>query len=97
MLDNIVACVYHAGMERNGRYKTTKGLATLREQGRSVTWLARRLGVSRQYASDVLHGHYAIRRELAERIAGLLGVEADEIFAPVHQPADRVPRSRVSR
>lgn len=49
-------------------------IATIRDQGRTVSWLARRLGISRQYTSDFVHGKYAIRPEIAHRTSDLLGL-----------------------
>lgn len=62
------------------RYTATAVIPTIRRQGRSVAWLSREVGVSRQYLSDVAHGHIPVRRDFAERVASHLGVPFFLIF-----------------
>ncbi len=54
------------------RYRATTIAELIRAQGRSVAWLARQLGLSRQHTSAIVHGHVAVPEPVAERIAGLL-------------------------
>lgn len=56
------------------RYRANAVADTVRAQGRSVAWLARQLGMSRPYTSDIVHGRIVVRRDVAERIAALLGM-----------------------
>lgn len=56
------------------RYRASGVAATIKAQGRSVAWLARQIGFSRQYTSDVVHGRYVVRQEVAEKIATTLGL-----------------------
>lgn len=77
-------------MKHEQRYRTTSALATLRAQGRNVTWLARQLGLSRQYTSDILHGHTLVKRDLAQRIAATLGVPLFLAFE-VPESTENVP------
>lgn len=62
------------------RYIAIAVIPTIREQGRNVAWLSRQMGVSRQYMSDVAHGHIPVRKEFAERVASHLGVPFFLIF-----------------
>jgi len=39
-----------------------------------MTWLARQLGFSRQYTSDVAHGHRTCNQDTAERMAAAIGL-----------------------
>lgn len=61
-------------MTTPSRYKARQIAQTIREQGRSVTWVARQIGVSRQYTSDVVHGHRTVTEPMARRISGVLGM-----------------------
>jgi transcriptional regulator with XRE-family HTH domain len=63
------------------RYRATNVIPTLRDQGRTVSWLARRVGLSRQYTSDIVHGHVDAHGPLAERISEALGVPLFLLFA----------------
>jgi plasmid maintenance system antidote protein VapI len=56
------------------RYRATNVVLTIRDQGRTVSWLARRIGVSRQYTSSVVHGHIDVAEPVAIRIATEIGV-----------------------
>jgi plasmid maintenance system antidote protein VapI len=63
------------------RYRAETVAQTIKAQGRSVTWLARQIGVSRGYTSDVVHGRYTVKRDFAERIAAALGMPFFLAFA----------------
>lgn len=52
-----------------GSPSPTEWPALLRAQGRSMTWLASELGVSRTYLADVAAGRRQASRELQDRIA----------------------------
>ena len=39
-----------------------------------MTWLARQLGFSRQYTSDVAHGQRTCNQETADRMAAMIGL-----------------------
>jgi len=69
-------------MEHNldSRYIASAVIPTVRQQGRSVSWLSRQMGVSRQYMSDVAHGHLPVRQQFAERVATVLGVPFFVLF-----------------
>lgn len=69
-------------MEHNEetRYTAKAVIPTIRKQGRNVAWLSREVGVSRQYMSDVAHGHVPVRKEFAERVATHLGVPFFVVF-----------------
>jgi transcriptional regulator with XRE-family HTH domain len=61
----------------------------MREQGRSATWLADRLGLSRGHVSNMLLGHRRLPADVAERMALLLGVPRD-LLAPAAEGAARI-------
>jgi transcriptional regulator with XRE-family HTH domain len=46
------------------------------ERGLTVTALASRLGISRKHASNLLNGQVPMTDEMAERLAGALGLDA---------------------
>jgi len=50
------------------------------EQGRRVDWLGRRVGVSRQYVSDAIHGNRPVTYARAAQIAAVLDVDVADIF-----------------
>lgn len=51
------------------RYRSNGSIVPLiREQGRSVAWLARQIGISRQFTSEIVHGHVSTSPEVAESI-----------------------------
>jgi len=50
------------------------------EQGRRVDWLGRKVGVSRQYVSDAIHGNRPVTYARAAQIAAALGVEVGALF-----------------
>jgi plasmid maintenance system antidote protein VapI len=62
------------------RYRATHVAETIRDQGRTVAWLARRIGWSRQYTSGVVHGHIDVREEVARQIADVIGVPIFLLF-----------------
>jgi transcriptional regulator with XRE-family HTH domain len=62
------------------RYEAKNVASTIREQGRSVAWLAREIGLSRQYTSDAVHGNVVVKSAIAEKIAKALGVPLFLIF-----------------
>jgi transcriptional regulator with XRE-family HTH domain len=53
--------------------------ALLRDQGRSMTWLAQQVGVSRTYLADVAAGRKHASPELQERIALALRPSPDRL------------------
>lgn len=63
----------------------------IRAQGRTVAWVAARLGLERAYLSMMLHGHRPMRRDVAERLALVLGVTVDDVLPPAPADADAVP------
>lgn len=79
----------------SARYRATSVTDTLRAQGRTVTWLAQRIGLSRQYTSDVVHGHVAVGEEVAERISAILGVSLFLVF-DVSDSTENVPETKAS-
>lgn len=46
----------------------------IKEQGRTVAWVARRLGIDRTYLSRMLSGERPMPRDVMERLAGILQV-----------------------
>lgn len=56
------------------RYRASAIRQTIRQQGRSVTWVAEQLPFSRQYTSDVVNGRRAVNEETAKMISALLGI-----------------------
>lgn len=54
------------------RYRATSVAELIRAQGRSVAWLARQIGLSRQYTSGIVHGHVEVNEAIAQRIASML-------------------------
>lgn len=50
---------------------------TLQEQGRSQTWLARKIGYSRPYVNDVITGRYRGSRHFWRLVSQTLGVSFD--------------------
>lgn len=67
-------------LQSSPRYSATAVLATIREQGRSIVWLAGKLGMSRQYTSDVAHGRCVVREDIARRVADALNVPLFLLF-----------------
>lgn len=61
--------------------------ALLRAQGRSMTWLAQQVGVTRTYLADVAAGRKHASPELAERIA--LTLRPPDRLASIHVYADQ--------
>jgi hypothetical protein len=55
-------------------------IAIVRTQGRSVAWIARSVGASRQYTSDALHGHRTVTPAFARSVERLIG---RSLFLPV--------------
>lgn len=65
----------------SNRLRAREGIVrTLRKQGRNVAWLSREVKLSRQYTSEILHGHVEIAPEIAERIADKLEVDIFFLF-----------------
>ncbi len=58
---------------------------TLKVQGRSVAWLARKCGVSVSYAWRMIHGERPLTDQFKARAAGALGVPETLLF-PDPQP-----------
>lgn len=54
----------------------------LAEEERSIAWLARKVGVSRQWMGEFVHGHRNPGEANREKIAGALGRTIDEVFPP---------------
>lgn len=81
LVDRPVSEMYSAFMSNEPRrYRATNVLETIRDQGRTVAWLSRRIGISRQYTSGVVHGHTVVREEVARRIADQLAVPLFLLF-----------------
>lgn len=51
-------------------------MRTLRQQGRSVAWLAQKAGYSRGYVSDILHGKVDFTEEFQRRAIDALETNA---------------------
>lgn len=62
--------------------------AALREQGRSVQWLASKLGVERSYVGRMISGRRPLPDAHARQIATLLGLPLSHIQPETH---DREP------
>lgn len=63
---------------------------TRREQGITQAELARRVGITRPYLSDIENGKRQVRGELMIRIAVILGVKVEDIFLiPVYNIIDK--------
>lgn len=62
------------------RYTAKAVHETIREQGRTVVWLAGKLGFSRQYTNDLVHGKFTVRHEVAQRVSDLLDVPLFLLF-----------------
>ncbi len=67
-------------MERRAIYQATGLKAVLAAQGRRQDWLARQVGVSEQLISSALSGRRNLTREVAERVANVLGVPFFVVF-----------------
>lgn len=63
----------------------------LKEQGRTITWLAERLGVSQPCVSGWLCARDSMRIDTAQRIADALGVSIGDLFA---KPIERRKKIR---
>jgi hypothetical protein len=68
-------------------------VGVLREQGRTQTWLARKLGRSHAYTNRVLNGLHPAIPTFRAACAALLGVPEHELFhaissAPPHEEAE---------
>jgi plasmid maintenance system antidote protein VapI len=64
------------------RYIATGLRDTLNEQGRKITWLAARIGVSHAFISLIADGHRSVSAEHAEQITMVLDVPIESIFTP---------------
>lgn len=62
------------------RYSAKAVHQTIREQGRTVVWLAGKMGMSRQYTNDLVHGKFSVRHEVAQRVADTLDVPLFLLF-----------------
>mgnify|MGYP000213596759 CR=1 FL=1 len=56
----------------------------LDERGLRHSWVASRIGVSPATLSNALRGRRRLRADAAQRLAELLGVQADELDVSVH-------------
>lgn len=59
-----------------------------RSHAMSYTAIAEAVGASRTHVSRVLRGRSGVSRELAEKMAGLLGVGTEEFLAGVERERD---------
>lgn len=59
----------------------------LEQQGRSISWLARKAKVSASYAHRMLHGDRPLTEEFKAAAADALGVPEDILFPPAEQVA----------
>lgn len=57
-------------------------VAVLRDQGRTQTWLARRIGRSHAYTNRVLNGLHPAVPAFRARCAALLGLDEATLFHP---------------
>ena len=57
----------------------------LEQQGRSVSWLARKAGVSQSYAWRMLTGERTMTAEFRAAVAEALGVPEDILFPPAEK------------
>jgi hypothetical protein len=67
----------------SGVYRATHLRTTMRHQGRTLAWLGRRCGRSRQHLSRIASGQRTAPALLASTISGLLGVPVDVVFERV--------------
>lgn len=55
----------------------------LKEQGRSITWLAKATGYNRTYLHLMRNGSKPVTEEFAGKASAALGISADLLFVPV--------------
>lgn len=75
-------------------------MAVLVDQGRTQTWLARRLGVNAEHLNRVLKGHVRAMPAFRAACARWLGMPESELFlagGDVDHGASGAPKRRVSR
>lgn len=81
-------------MEQVAVSPTTKAnvLAILDAQGRSMTWLAERVGIGRTHLYLALSGEKALSAEVAQRLSDFLGVPLEMILGAqvFHQRNDSI-------
>lgn len=65
------------------RFRATNLKAVLRQQGRTVTWLATVLGVTRPHVSRVCNGERTVSAAHAATASQWVGVPLDLLFEPV--------------
>lgn len=64
------------------RYRATRLREMLDFQGRRRDWLARQVGISDSHLSNILVGRHPAMPDTAERIAAVLHLPLDVLFAP---------------
>lgn len=85
-----------AAVERTRKQKRVEGAfgrvtrAKLRKQGRTITWLADAVGVSRAHMNKVLSGDRELTAEIREKVAQALG-EATHSLQRYHGRTIRMP------
>lgn len=64
----------------------------IREQGRTVTWVASKVGVERSYFAHMLSGRFPMPPAVAESLATVLGVPIEMILSDILSPSPAPPR-----
>lgn len=57
----------------------------IKAQGRSITWVASRVGIERSYFSRMVDGQRPMPSEVADRLAAVLGVPVEVIAPQPHE------------
>lgn len=68
----------------------------LEDEGRTQSWLARRLGVQRQSVGIWVHGIYRPQPETQAAIAALLGRSVEELWPASDQSDDNLNSERLA-
>lgn len=83
------------GTDVNGRARVHPIVGVLREQGRSQTWLAFKIGRSHAYVNRTLNGLHPAIPAFRAACAAVLGMDEDDLF---HQgDASAGPRTGATR
>jgi plasmid maintenance system antidote protein VapI len=69
-------------MPMQDHYDAAPLWAWLRTEERSVNWLARKTGVPESTLRALKGNHRPVTAQMAARIAGALGMQITELFAP---------------
>lgn len=80
-------------MDQAPQYSAQLLFGLLRDEGRTMTWLARATGFSRNYLHLIQGGRKPLTASVVEKASRALGVETSAFFLPTETPF-RVEKTR---